>query len=107
MIRVAALPLALLAAGCKTCPDPAFPRVGDVEAIITPRPKIPPAALDPNNPTADANYQSADRAWGKSVSDAGARICRYLESMGMPGIRCPHAEADDPAARGGAAGSEG
>ena len=93
MMRLAALSLALLAAGCKTCPDPAFPRVGDVEAITAPRPKIPPAALDPNNPTAAANYQSADRAWGKSVSDAGGRICRYLERIGMPGLVCPPEES--------------
>lgn len=92
MIRRAALSLALLAAGCKTCPDLAFPRVSDVEAITAPRPKIPPAALDPSNPTAAANYQSADRAWGKSVSDAGGRLCRYLEGLGMLGIECPPAE---------------
>ncbi len=92
MIRLAALSLALLVAGCKTCPDPAFPRVGDVQAITAPRPKIPPAALDPENPTAAANYQSADRAWGKSISDAGGRICVYLKRLGMPGIKCPVAE---------------
>ena len=91
MIRFAALSLALLAAGCKTCPDAGFPRLSDVEAITTPRPKIPPAALDPANPTAAANYQSADRAWGNSISDSGARICRYLEKMGMPGVKCPPA----------------
>lgn len=89
MIRFAALSLALLASGCKTCPNPAFPRAGDVAAITAARPKIPPAALDPHNPTAAANYQSADRAWGKAVSDSGGRICRYFELMGMPGIKCP------------------
>ena len=92
MIRLAALSLALLAAGCKTCPNPAFPRADDVAALTAPRPKIPPAALDPANPTAAANYQSADRSWGKSVSDSGARICRYFERMGMPGLKCPTAE---------------
>lgn len=93
MIRLAALSLALLTAGCKTCPDPAFPRAADVAVITAPRPKIPPAALDPENPTAAANYQSADRAWGNAVSDSGGRICRYLEGMGMPGIECPEPPA--------------
>lgn len=92
MIRIASLSLALLLAGCKTCPDLTFPRVGDVQAITAPRPKIPPAALDPENPTAAANYQSADRAWGKSVSDAGGRICVYLRRLGMAGIECPSEE---------------
>ncbi|TDW65333.1 hypothetical protein EDF57_103517 [Novosphingobium sp. PhB55] len=92
MIRLAALSLALLAAGCKTCPDPAFPRAADVAALTAPRPKIPPAALDPGNPTAAANYQSADRAWGKSISDSGSRVCRYFERVGMPGVKCPPAE---------------
>ncbi len=94
MIRLAALSLALLAAGCKTCPDPAFPRAGDIAAITAPRPKIPPAALDPKNPTAAANYESADRSWGKAVSNAGGRICRYFEKMGMSGIVCPEASPE-------------
>ncbi|PZQ52061.1 MAG: hypothetical protein DI555_19835 [Novosphingobium pentaromativorans] len=106
MIRLAALPLILLMAGCKTFPALDFPRAADVAAITTPRPKIPPAALDPENPTAAANYQSADRAWSKAVSDSGARICRYLARLGMPGIVCPPALRDDAAARGGAAASE-
>lgn len=92
MIRAAVLSVALLATGCKTCPDPAFPRLGDIEAITAPRPKIPPAALDPNNPTAAANYQSADRAWGNSVSDAGRRLCHFFHDMGMQGLTCPPAD---------------
>ncbi|GFE73436.1 hypothetical protein [Novosphingobium sp. TCA1] len=106
MIRLAALSLALLLAGCKTCPALDFPRAADVAAITAPRPKIPPAALDPENPTAAANYQSADRAWSKAVSDSGGRICRYLARLGMPGIVCPPALPDDAAARGGATASE-
>ena len=106
MIRLAILSLALLIAGCKTCPDPAFPRAADVEAITAPRPKIPPAALDPKNPTAAAIARSADREWGTAVSDAGGRLCRYFEKMGMPGIVCPPAKVDDAAAPLRAAASD-
>lgn len=85
---------AALLAGCKSCPTPGFPRQADVAAIVAPRPKIPPAALDPQNATAAANYQSADRDWGRSVSDAGGRICRALVAMGMVGVSCPEGAAD-------------
>lgn len=88
MIRHAALALFLLAAGCKTCPDPGFPRPDDIAAITAPRPKIPPAALDPKNPTAAANYQSADRAWSEAVSDAGRRLCMFFKDQGMKGLDC-------------------
>lgn len=84
-----ALCLLVLAMAACSPKQTGFPRAADVQTIVTPRPKIPAAALDPNNPTAAANYQSQDRAWSKAVSDAGARICRALVAMGMEGVECP------------------
>lgn len=89
MIRLAALLLALLVAGCKTCPALDFPRAADVTAITAPRPKIPPAALDPENPTAAANYQSADRR----IEQGGQRFWRphlpLPSAIGDAGHRVP------------------
>ena len=86
--RCLTLLLVLAMAACSP-KQTGFPRAADVQMIVTPRPKIPAAALDPSNPTAAANYQSQDRAWSKAVSDAGARICRALVAMGMEGVQCP------------------
>jgi len=58
-----------------------FPDRADVEALVTPRPKQPPAAL--TDPTADTAHREALREWGDVVMDAGEIVCNFLHRSGM------------------------
>lgn len=78
-------PATLALAACAHNPTP-FPPVSDVNALVVPRPKMPPEAL--TDPTADANHRSAVRKWGDDLSAAGKRVCKFLDRTGMPGLEC-------------------
>lgn len=71
----------LLLTACTERPQLTYPRRDDVEALVVPRPKVPPEALI--DPGADARYRSKVRRWEDDLAAAGGRVCRFLRDTGM------------------------
>lgn len=83
------LPLAtlLLASACAT-PGELPPPVADLTAVTETKP-IPGDEIATSQKAAD-DYSASVEGWGDRVSAAGARLCRWVESVYKPkGLDCP------------------
>lgn len=76
----------LLVSGCATTgaiPPPA----DDLKAMVEPKP-VPTDDIATSD-QANADYNASVEGWGDRISAAGARLCRWTESVYKIKVGCP------------------
>lgn len=88
----ASLMIASLGVGAASCAKTAgaFPPATDL--IVQPKPVPPDEVL--TSRIAGEQYDNAVEAYGEAGWSQVARLCRFFERQGMPGLDCPG--ADEP-----------
>lgn len=84
-VSLALLPALLLASACGN--SGGYPPLADVKAITEAKPV--PGDEIATDPVAEAHYNAAVESWGDRLASAGARLCRFFDETGMPGLDCP------------------
>lgn len=75
-----------LAAACTT-PVGTVPPADDLKAVTEPKP-VPTDDIATSQKAAD-QFSADIEAWGDRISSAGARICRWAETVGKRSFECP------------------
>lgn len=75
-----------LASACQT-PGSIPPPAADLKAVVEPKP-VPSDDIATSD-QANADYSASLEAWSDRISAAGARLCRWSESVYKAKIGCP------------------